>query len=157
MSTAQGAAAGAIGGVVAGAGMALFMGTAEAKGFIPGPLPLKFNRALQDAAGIGQRLPPAAQQGIALAEHLILAAGLGAVYGVLGKAFKLAPLPSGPLYGLATYALMLGVVGPALGATERPSKTKATTSARRMLMHALYGTVTALVANQAARRLLHSR
>lgn len=76
---------------------------------------------------------------------------------MLKEKLDLGPLPSGPLYGLATYALMLGLVGPALGATEQPWKTKGTTAARRMLMHALYGTVTAFVASRVVKPALIPR
>ena len=62
------------------------------------------------------------------------------------------PLPWGPLYGIAVYGLMLGAVGPALGVTRSPTDTPRVTTARRLMMHAVFGAVTAIVADRLRRR-----
>lgn len=69
---------------------------------------------------------------------------LGFVYGDSPPA-RDAPLPSGPLYGLSFYVLNLAGVLPALGATEPPWRAEPTKIARQLIMHAVYGTATALV------------
>jgi hypothetical protein len=80
-----------------------------------------------------------------MAEHLMMSATLGAGYGALQAALDLPALPAGPLYGLSIYALMLGGVGPVLGVMAGPWNEESMTVGRRVMMHAVYGTVTALV------------
>jgi hypothetical protein len=55
------------------------------------------------------------------------------------------PLPAGPLYGLGVYAISLVGVGPALGLTGGPWGERTPTAFRRVLLHLVYGTVTAVV------------
>ena len=148
MKLAAEIATGAAGGLAGGAVMTAAMVGGKTSGLIPDPLPLKFERNLERRLGMEGRVPPAPQTGLALTEHLLISATLGALYGLVRSAVHVRPLAAGPLYGVAVYGLMLGVVGPALGATKTPSGTARTTTARRMMMHAVFGTVTALVVDR---------
>jgi hypothetical protein len=63
--------------------------------------------------------------------------------------------PIGPLLGLASHAVDLAEIGPGLGITEGPWDEKPTMIGRRMMMHTIFGTVTALVTDQLRPRLRH--
>lgn len=78
-----------------------------------------------------------------------LFAALDAGYGALRAVFDLPSLPSGPLYGLGLYAANLLGIGPALDITRGPANERPTTVGRRLMLHAFYGTATALVADRA--------
>lgn len=139
---------GAAGGLAGGAVMTAVMIGGKTSGLIPDPLPLKFERNFEQRLGMGGRISAAPQAGLALGQHLLISATFGALYGVIQSALRVRPLPAGPLYGVAVYGLMLGAVGPALGATRTPLETERTTTARRLMMHAVFGTVTALVVDR---------
>ncbi len=94
------------------------------------------------------------EKALAIGEHLVTSGAFGAGYGALHAALDLRVLPSGPLYGLMVYAVMLGGVGPALGVTARPWNEAPMTVGRRLMMHAAYGAVTALVAEQVRHKLI---
>lgn len=153
MSTGDDFVAGAIGGLAAGLIMTAFMTAAKETGMVEQPVPLKFERAFEEAVGVEQRVGPTQTMVLSQAEHLIFSAALGAGYGVLRGSLGLPALPTGPLYGLGVYALMLGGAGPMLGVTRGPWNEAPITAGRRMMMHLMYGTVTALVADRVRREL----
>jgi hypothetical protein len=109
------------------------------------PPPLELERALERDVGVAGETDLAAERGLALGAHLALAAGFGAAYGLLRAALAARPLPAGPLYGLGVYAISLVGVGPALGLTGGPWGERTPTAFRRVLLHLVYGTVTAVV------------
>jgi hypothetical protein len=75
--------------------------------------------------------------------QLLFSAALGAGYGALHGTLRLRPL-----YGLGIYALTLGAAGPSLGVTPGPWNQKPLTVGRQLMMHAVYGAVTALAAER---------
>ncbi len=147
ISTMDDIVAGAIGGLAAGLMMSAVMTAGKQTGMIEEPLPLKFERKFEEAAGLEEQERPGPTQAMVLsqAEHLLFSAALGAGYGVLNGMLDLPPIPTGPLYGLGIYTLMLGGVGPALDVTAGPWNEAPQTAGRRVMMHAVYGMVTALV------------
>ena len=153
MSTVDDLVAGAVGGLAAGLIMTAFMTAAKETGMVEQPVPLKFERAFEQAAGVEQRVGPTQAMVLSQAEHLAFSAALGAGYGMLSGSLDLPALPAGPLYGLGVYALMLGGVGPMLDVTAGPWNEELTTTGRRVLMHLMYGTVTAVVADRVRREL----
>jgi len=155
MDTGENMLSGAIGGLAGGLLMTAFMTMGKKTGLIEQPLPEKFERKFEDLVGVQERPGPAQELLLSQAEHLLFSAALGAGYGLLRGAFDLPAIPSGPLYGLSIYALMLGGIGPALDVTRGPWREQPTTVGRRVMMHVAYGTVTALVAER-VRRAAHS-
>lgn len=153
MRTTEEFAAGALGGLAGGLVMTAAMMAGRRAGMIETPLPLAIERDLEARAGVAERTGAGQERGLALAEHLTISAAFGAGYGALRAAFALPAIPAGPLYGLGVYALNLGGVGPALDLTPGPWNEAPLTVARRVMMHAVYGTVTALVADQVRRRI----
>ncbi len=153
MSTVDDLVAGAVGGLAAGLIMTAFMTAAKETGMVEQPVPLKFERAFEEVAGVEERVGPTQAMVLSQAEHLAFSAALGAGYGVLSASLDLPALPAGPLYGLGVYALMLGGVGPMLDVTAGPWNEEATTAGRRVMMHLMYGTVTALVADRVRQEL----
>ena len=84
--------------------------------------------------------------------HLALSAVMGATY----PALRSLPVLRGPggslLYGAAFYLLFWGVLGPRLRLTPTPRQEGVATVAQRVGFHALFGLVTALVADALAPR-----
>lgn len=149
MSMEHDVVAGAIGGLAGGLVMTAVMTAGKQTGMIEQPLPLKFEREFEERAGIQERPGPTQAMVLSQAEHLVFSAALGAGYGALQSALDVPAIPAGPLYGLGVYAVVLGGIGPALDVTAGPWNEKPTTAGRRMMMHAVYGTVTALVFERA--------
>ncbi len=78
-------------------------------------------------------------------------ATFGAGYGALRALAHVSVVPGGPLYGLGIYGLTLMGIGPVLGLTRGPWTQQPMTVTRRVMMHALYGTVTACVSGRVRR------
>ena len=150
MTIAKTIAAGAAGGVAAGLALTTFMTIATRAGIIKTSLPVKVERWTEEQAGVQDGLTGIQEEVTAQAAHLALSAGLGALYGAVASAARLPALPSGPIFGAGLYALHLGVLGPAAGITKGPSSEKPTTAGRRLMMHMIFGTVTALVSRRLA-------
>lgn len=144
----QDIAAGAVGGLAGGLVMTAFMTVATKLGIINTSLPVKVERWVEGEAGVEHGLSGVRQKVAAQSGHLLFSAALGALYGGASSALRLHPFPSGPLYGLGLYALDLGVLGPAAGISKGPLKEEPTTAVRRMIMHAVFGTVTAFVTDR---------
>ena len=128
--------------------MAAAMTMGKAMGMVPQPLPLKVERRLEERVGVADQTNRRAEQGLALGEHMLISAAFGAGYGMLRSTHPLAPMPAGPLYGLGVYALNVEGIGPRLGATREPQHQQPMTVGQQLMMHLMYGTVTALVAEQ---------
>lgn len=149
MSMTDEVAAGAIGGLVAGVAMTGFMMLGKKAGFIEEPLPVKVEHWAEGQLGVADRPGPGQEMAVGMGGHLLYSAAMGAGYGALRSAFDLPTMPTGPLYGLGLYAVNLLGIGPALDITRGPAHERPTTVGRRLMMHAFYGTVTALVADRA--------
>ncbi len=152
MSMVEEIGAGAAGGLAGGLVMTVAMMVGKKIGTIDTPVPLKVERKLEEHAGVAGHTGPKQEKALAMVEHMALSAGSGAAYGALRSKLGLSAIPTGPLYGLGVYVLNLGEVGPALGATAGPWNEHPMTVGRRVMMHVVYGVVTALVAEQVRRR-----
>jgi hypothetical protein len=139
---------GMIGGLAGGMGMAGIMMLGKRAGFIEEPVPLQVERWAEDRLRVQDRLGPRQEMAAGMGGHLAFSAAMGGVYGVLRSALNLPALPTGPLYGLGLYAVNMLVVGPALGVTERPAKERPPVVGRQLMMHTMYGVVTALAAKR---------
>ena len=148
MSLTKTIVAGAAGGLAGGLVMTAFMTVATRAGIIKTPLPVKVERWAEDQAGIQDGRTGIEEEVTAQAGHLAFSAGLGALYGAMLSAFRLPAIPSGPIYGASLYALTLGALGPAAGITKGPWNEEPATAGRRLMMHLIFGTVTALVAQR---------
>lgn len=146
-------AAGAVGGLAGGLVMTAFMLTATKVGVIDSPLPLRFDRWMLGNVGLTERPRSAMEQARSQSEHLAFSAVLGAGFGALRSKAALPAFPTGPLYGLGVYAVDLIGLFPALGLTKGPWNEPKTTVGRRVMMHVVFGVVTALVSEQLRKRL----
>ncbi len=147
--------AGVAGGLAAGTVLALVMAVGKKTGVIPEPLPLKVEQEVEERADVQGETTPAQKNLLALGGHYLLSAVFGALYGlfrwVTGSRFS--AIPTGPLYGLSTYAVNLVGLGPAMDLTSSPQEEKPVTVGRRVMMHAVFGTVTAFVAKKVRARM----
>jgi hypothetical protein len=148
MSLMEDVVAGMVGGLAGGLVMTAAMTMGSKAGIIDETLPHKFEQKMEDGAGFAVRTGPDQEQRLAQAEHLLFSAALGAGYGALHGTLGLRPVPGGPLFGLAVYTAVLGNVGPALGITEVPWHEPKATVGRQVMMHIIFGTMTAAVAEQ---------
>lgn len=140
--------AGTIGGLAGGAMMAGMMRMAQQRGTIQEPMPVQFERAIEEQAGLDERTTPEQEEAIGMASHFATSAAFGAGYGILHTILALPTLPAGPLYGLGIYAMNFGQIGPRLGAVPPPPQQERQATMRQVMMHLMYGTVTAMVANR---------
>jgi hypothetical protein len=145
--------AGAVGGVAGGAVMTGVMMMGKRTGMIEEPLPVKVERRAKRAVGVMEQPGPRQEMVIGMAGHMLYSAAVGGGYGLLHAARQPPAIPSGPLYGLALYAVNLLGAGPALDITRGPWNEEPVTAGRRAMMHLVYGTVTALVAERVRERL----
>ncbi|HEV2124139.1 MAG TPA: hypothetical protein VGW38_15355 [Chloroflexota bacterium] len=152
MSMTDNALAGAMGGLAGGVAMSAMMMMGKKAGIVQTPVPVKVERWVEDQAGVPthDRADGMQEMGIAQGGHLLLSAAFGAGYGALRGAYSLPAMPSGPLYGLGLYALNLGGIAPTLGITPGPWNEEPMTAGRRMMMHLMYGAVTALLTERLA-------
>lgn len=144
--------AGAAGGLAGGLVMTSFMTIATRLGIIDTILPVKVARYAEEKARLDNRPSGLSEEVMAEAGHLVFSTALGALYGGARSTFRLPAFPSGPIFGAGLYALDLGIVGPATGVTKGPWDEKPTVAGRRLFMHVVFGTVTALVADKLRRR-----
>ena len=86
------------------------------------------------------------------AGHLGLSIGSGALYGAL-KPANTEPLTSGLAFGAGFMALACAGIGPALRLTPPPSRDTRANNLQHVVVHALFGITTALVADRVAQRL----
>jgi hypothetical protein len=149
--------AGAIGGLVGRLAVSGLLLAAEAAGVDPASDLVKMQRR---AAGKLRRPHRAVEapatpgeEAVGQGWHLVLSAGLGAVYGLLRRRIDLPPAGAGAAFGLAFYPLAFGLAGPALGLTKRPWEERPTMLVRRALVHLVFGAVTGLATDRAARYL----
>ena len=142
---------GIVGGIAGGLVMAVGMETAQRAGLLKTPLPLRIERKLEARLGLARKTGPKQEKALAMGEHMLISALMGAAFGAMSGGFNLPALPSGPLFGLGLYALNLGSIGPALDLTRGPWDESSMTVGRRMMMHVLYGTILALVAERIRR------
>jgi hypothetical protein len=154
MNLVKDAEAGAVGGLAGGMAMTAFMVGATKAGVITSSLPLRTDRWIQGSPNITAPPQSAQEQARAQAMHLAYSAMLGAGFGILSATLHLKkPVPSGPLYGMGIYAINLLGVLPLFGLTKGPWNESKMTVARRVMMHNVFGLVTALVTKKVRQRL----
>lgn len=144
--------AGAIGGLAAGTVLTAFMVVGSRAGLLEDPLPQKVERWSEDRLGVHERSSPREEEVVGQTGHLLASAALGALCGAL-RPRRGSVVREGPLFGVGLYALALAGLGPALGITRGPQDVPMTVNARRLMMHTVFGTVTAAVTEQLAPRL----
>lgn len=148
MNFADGIKAGAIGGLAGGLVMTMAMVMGKRAGIIDVPLPVRVERYLEGRLKTaGPEIPPD-EMALSMGGHLLFSAVLGALYGVIGLTLRLPLLPYGPLYGLGLYVVNLLGFGPMLGITKGPWGEQPITVGRRIMMHLMFGLVTALMVNR---------
>lgn len=91
------------------------------------------------------------EEGAAHGGHLALSAASGALYGAL-KPDGVAPVEAGLAFGMGFLALAYGAAGPALRLTPPPTRDTPASNLQHVAVHALFGVVTALVADRLERR-----
>jgi hypothetical protein len=144
--------AGAAGGLAGGMTMTVAMTAGRKTGKVKAPVPLKVERWGRRRLGLSA---PSDQREHAVAQaiHLGYSLSLGVGYGLLQHARDLRAIPAGPLYGAVVYALNLAGALPALGIVPPPWKTSRAKVARQLMMHVVFGTVTALVSGRVREKL----
>ena len=154
-ATAREITAGVVGGLAAGVLVSVFMIAVAAVSGEPSDL-VKLER------GAGRRLgaqepadtvPPSLAEGVvAHGGHLVLSGVSGAAFGALTPRGT-PPLVSGPVFGVAFYALAYGLLAPAVRVAPILWRDSRSSIARHGSIHILYGIATALIARGVARRL----
>ena len=145
--------AGIVGGFAGGTVMTVVMLMGKKTGLIREPLPVKLERELEERFELDEKTSPKQEMFLAFVGHYLLSALYGAGYGLLHWAKNVSPIPAGPIFGLGTYVVNLIGVGPSTHLTRGPWKEEMPTVGRRIMMHAAFGTVTALVARKVRQRL----
>jgi hypothetical protein len=141
-------AAGTIGGLAGGMGMSGFMMLGKKAGFAEEPVPMKVEHWVEDRLSMADRLGPRQEMAAGMGGHLVYSAAMGGVLGALRSAFKLPAVPAGPLFGVGLFAVNILGIGRALGIPVGPGKERPAVVGRELMMHALYGSVAAVVANR---------
>jgi hypothetical protein len=147
------AVAGAVGGLAGALVMAGAMTMGKKLGLVEEPVPLKVERDLEQRAGLDDRTGPREEEAAAMAGHFATGAAYGAAYGVLSGRLGMPPLPAGPAYGFGVYVVNLAGLGPALGLVPPPTQEQPPAVARQVMMHLVFGVVTAKVTELARERL----
>ncbi len=92
-----------------------------------------------------------AEEGTAHGGHLALSVASGALYGAL-KPEGAAPVEAGLAFGMGVMALAYGGAGPALRLTPPPWRDTPANTLQHVMVHALFGVATAMVADRIMRR-----
>jgi hypothetical protein len=96
------------------------------------------------------------EEGAAHGGHLALSAASGALYGAL-RPDGAAPVEAGLAFGMGFLVLAYGAAGPALRLAPPPTRDAPARNLQHVMVHALFGIATALVADRLQRRLAVSR
>lgn len=149
------AAAGATGGLVAGAVLSGMMLLLERATRTPSDLVLMGRRGERGLGMPHQRLratPSMAEQVATHTGHLLLSAALGSGLGILRRGLGTTAPRAGLVLGLGFYPLAFGLLGPLLGLTRPPWREQPMKVGQNLLMHLTFGTATGFVADRIARR-----
>ncbi|MEZ4869296.1 MAG: hypothetical protein R3C14_48685 [Caldilineaceae bacterium] len=144
MSLQQNMVTGAMGGIVGALAMSSIRLVGKQVGLVPESLPHKVARKVALGAGM-TGLGAHQVDAFARGQHLALGASYGAGYGLLHGALDLPPMLDGPLYGLAVYTINLTGLGPALNLEQGPWVKKSSFTGRQILIHLVFGFVTAVI------------
>jgi len=141
---------GALGGIIGAACMTVVRLLARRRGVIDKTVSQTAEEWLTAHTHVPFPEEPALHHALDQALHLGYGATLGAAYGMAGRA----RLP-GLIFGLATWFFGSWALMPALGAKRPPWRKSLGENAVDLAAHALYGSVTALVATEMARQSDH--
>jgi hypothetical protein len=97
--------------------------------------------------------PTMREEAMAEGGHLLLSTALGGGFGVLRRGLGLSAQPAGLVLGLGFYPLAHWLAGPLLGLMRPPWRQQPVKLAQRVALHAVFGAVTALVADRLDRRI----
>lgn len=146
---------GALGGLAGGLVLTAVMLLAERATGQPSDGVVMFRRGEQQLGLSHRRLsarPGLREEVAAESGHLLLSAALGGGFGVLRRGLGLSAQPAGLVLGLGFYPLAHWLVGPLLGLMRPPWRQRPAKMAQRVALHAVFGAVTALVADRLDRR-----
>lgn len=149
------AAAGALGGLVAGAVLSGAMLLLERSGRGPSDLVLMERRGARELDLPHRRMdaePDTGEQAFGHTGHLLLSAALGSGLGIVRRGLGTTAPKAGLLLGLGFYPVAFGLLGPLLGLTRPPWREGPGKVVQNILMHAAFGAVTGLVADRIERR-----
>lgn len=134
-------------GMAGGMAMAALMMAGQRAGMIETLPPVRIERTLE---GRGRGRPDKLHAGDGAGDGTAYAAQHcpRRGYGLLHAAIDVPAIPGGPLSGLGVYALTFAGIGPTLGLTPSPKGQQPMAVGRQLMLLAVYGTVTALVARQ---------
>lgn len=140
--------AGLLGGLAGGIAMDMVMMAGEKMKIVETPLPLKVERKLEERAGVAYKTSKQYEEVASQILHLGLGSLLGLGFRLMRTRTKLSPWLAGPMFGFLVYRTNLAAVGPALDLTKEPwNQPDKSVTARRIMLHLLYGTVVALVSD----------
>ena len=108
-----------------------------------GDLPPATVRVAERAAALaGRSLPEDRRDAAGEVVHYATGAAFGALFGVLAPRLPLPVVAAGALYGAAVWLVSDETVVPALGFSRRPWEYPASTHAKALAAHLVYGTAT---------------
>jgi hypothetical protein len=145
------AAAGAVGGLVAGAVLSGMMLLLERSGRGPSDLVLMERRGARGLGAPHRRMgsaPDTGEQIAGHAGHLLFSAALGSGLGLLRRGLGTTAPRAGLVLGLGFYHVAFGL----LGLTRPPWRERPSKVGQNVLLHAVFGAVTGFVADRIERR-----
>lgn len=145
------AAAGAVGGLVAGAVLSGMMLLLERSGRGPSDLVLMERRGARGLGAPHRRMgsaPDTGEQIAGHAGHLLFSAALGSGLGLLRRGLGTTAPRAGLVLGLGFYPVAFGL----LGLTRPPWRERPSMVGQNVLLHAVFGAVTGFVADRIERR-----
>lgn len=145
--------AGAIAGLAAGALLSAWWIGGRKLGITGPSLPGRVEQWAEDQTGYRPHASQQANEGAALGGHLAISTALGALFGALRGGGYMKSLTAGPLFGLGLYALTVSGIGNVLGITRAAHRESGNVLGKQLFEHALFGTATALVADEVRHRL----
>ena len=149
------AAAGAVGGLVAGAVLSGMMLLLERSGRGPSDFVLMERRGARVLGAPHRRMgsaPDTGEQIAGHAGHLLFSAALGSGLGLLRRGLGTTAPRAGLVLGLGFYPVAFGLLGPLLGLTRPPWRERPSKVGQNVLLHAVFGAVTGFVADRIERR-----
>lgn len=148
--------AGTVGGLAGGVAISAMMLAMERQSGTPSEL-VRLGRKTAERLDTPHRRrnadPDLGEQAMSHGGHLALSVAGGVAYPALRRVTGLSTLPAGLLFGLGFYLLAWGGAGPALSLTPTPAQEGPAKIGQRLMIHAVFGAVTAFVADRLARRL----
>ena len=137
--------AGAVGGLAGAIAMGIMMVAGKKMGLVNTPPPLAIEQKVEARLDLDERTTAQQERMVAAGGHLLMGVFLGAGYGLARSLPALRSVPGGAVYGMGVYAANFAGIGPALDLTAGPWNKEPVTAGRRLMMHLLFGVVTATV------------